>query len=861
MLSIGSVLSAAEKGKHESAKKFPIYQRGYLSPEESLKSIELQDDYSLKLVLSDPAVIEPVAMAWDGNGALYVVEMRTYMQDADASGEKKPISRISRHEDVDGDGIYEKHSIFIDNLLLPRFVLPLDDRIMIGVTNTKDLWTYRDSDGDGVADEKVKVHEGGGRGGNMEHQASGLLWNLDNWLYCTYEPERYRFVGGKIEVEALSKGQGQWGIGRDNVGRLYYTTAGGETPAASFQQPIIYGALNLPKELQEAEDFRTVYPIANVPDVQGGARRVNKTGGLNHFTGGGGQSIYRGDRLPSDLHGDMILPEPVGRLIRRVEVKREDGRTFLSNYYPEDEFIRTTDVNFRPLWSATSPDGALMVIDMHRGIIQQGNWTRPGSYLRAVIDEWGLDKNIGKGRIYRLEHPTFRPDKKPRMLDETTAELVAHLSHPNGWWRDTAQKLIILREDGPTVVPALERLAKSGSSEFGRLHALWTLEGLSEVTPELLQSSIADSSSIVRCAAIRIAEPLLTESHERLSESILNSSQLSGDVEMQLQLLNSIAYSATSHSGLLAYSEKLKKDQRDHPVFRSLAGMHKSIEAAREASKLMHLRNKALADSMDQGKIAYEQLCFACHGADGKGAPMPGTPGQFLAPSFVDNPRVVGSDHTPIRTLLHGLTGDLDGKEYEGLMVGMGTNTDQWVADVVTYIRNSFGNEAPLTKAETVAALRASHSERSEPWTQEELEKAAPANLSRKGWRLTASHNEKEIAAATDGDRKTRYTTGSSQAKGMWVQVELPEVAMLSEIELEYSRSKGDFPEQYAVSLSMDGKNWSEPVAQGRGAPKQSNIGFLPTEARFVKIELTYATTRLYWSIHELYLLGHYLED
>ncbi|MDB4522477.1 cytochrome C, partial [bacterium] len=253
-----------------------VYQKGFLSKEEAHKSIELQDGYSLELVLSDPHIKEPMAMAWDGNGVLYVVEMRTYMQDADASGEKKPTSRISRHEDTNGDGVYDKHSTFIDNLLLPRMVLPLDDRIMVGVTDTLDLWTYRDSDGDGVADEKVKIHEGGKRGGNMEHQPSGLVWNLDNSIYITYENKSYRFTDEKLEVQQLPRGGGQWGIGQDDAGRLYYSTAGGEKPAFYFQQPITYGALDLPG--QEAEGFREVFPIADVPDVQGGARRVNDRG-------------------------------------------------------------------------------------------------------------------------------------------------------------------------------------------------------------------------------------------------------------------------------------------------------------------------------------------------------------------------------------------------------------------------------------------------------------------------------------------------------------------------------------------------------------------------------------------------------
>ncbi|MFP6892554.1 MAG: hypothetical protein VCA18_02305, partial [Opitutales bacterium] len=164
-----------------------VYQKGFLSIEESHKSIELPEGYSLELVLSEPRIEEPVAMAWDGNGVLYVVEMRTYMQTADATGEQEPRSRISRHEDTNGDGVYDKSTVFIDKLLLPRMVLPLDDRVMVGITNTLDLWNYRDTDGDGVADEKVKVFEGGNRGGNMEHQPSGLIWNLDNWIYITYQ--------------------------------------------------------------------------------------------------------------------------------------------------------------------------------------------------------------------------------------------------------------------------------------------------------------------------------------------------------------------------------------------------------------------------------------------------------------------------------------------------------------------------------------------------------------------------------------------------------------------------------------------------------------------------------------------------
>jgi len=835
-----------------------IYQKGFLSTEEAHQSIELQDGYALDLVLSDPAIHEPVAMAWDGNGALYVVEMRTYMQDADATGERNPTSRISRHEDTNGDGKYDKHSVFVDNLLLPRMVLPLDDRIMVGITNTLDLWTYRDSDGDGVADEKVKIYEGGKRGGNMEHQPSGLVWNLDNWIYLTYENKRYRFTNGKLEVGSIPRGGGQWGLGQDDAGRLYYSAAGGEKPAFFFQQPIVYGALDLPG--QEEKGFREVFPIADVPDVQGGPRRVNQRGGLNNFTGCAGQGIYRGDRLPADLKGDLIIPEPVGRLIRRAKVTRENGQTVLSNAYPGSEFIRSRDINFRPLWATTSPDGAMMMIDMHRGIIQQGNWTRPGSYLRGVIDKWEIHKNIQKGRIYRLTHSSFKPDEKPRMLDESTAELVAHLSHPNGWWRDTAQKLIILREDRESVVPALEELAQGGKDELGRLHALWTLEGIGKISSALVVSSLADPSSLVRTNAVRLAEPLMAEGDSAVVKALTMSPYLNQDIEMALQAINSIAISGMGNEVLFGFRADLLELYQGNAVVQSIKASDQ-VRLSEQQKRQANARQSArFAGSMERGKVIYQQLCFSCHGADGTGTPMPGQPGHKLAPSFVNNPRFGTSHDSAIRTLLHGLTGPLDGKEYEGLMVSMATNDDAWLADVTTYIRNSFGNQAKPTLPADVARLRKQHAARKTPWTQDELEQLSPPTLANhEAWKLTSSHGGKSLNGCRDGDMNSRFTTSAQQKPGMWVQIELPKVSRVNQIILDAGKSTRDYPRGYEVRASVDGRSWSKPIASGEGDGPVTSIEFAPTDARFLKITQTGSVRGLYWSIHALELFGREL--
>ena len=164
-----------------------------LPPEEEVKTIQLPAGYRLELVLSEPDIKEPMAIAFDGNGRMYVVEIWTYMQDIDGTGEHEPKSRVSRHDSTKGDGKYDKHAVFADGLVVPRMVLPVQDSVLIGETNTNDVNEFRDKNGDGVSDEKKPWYEGGPRGENMENQPSGLVWAMDNWIYTTYNAYRLRW--------------------------------------------------------------------------------------------------------------------------------------------------------------------------------------------------------------------------------------------------------------------------------------------------------------------------------------------------------------------------------------------------------------------------------------------------------------------------------------------------------------------------------------------------------------------------------------------------------------------------------------------------------------------------------------------
>ena len=392
----------------------------HLSPEESLKTFRLPEGYHLQLVASEPMIKEPVAIAWDGNARMYVAQMETYMQDVDATGEQNSISRIMLLEDTNNDGKMDKSSVFIDKLRLPRMILCVGHELLVNETNTYNIYAYKDSNGDGVADEKKLVYDNNAIDTkNLEHQQSGLDWNVDNWIYVTVDPVRFRYKNGKLEADSLVSGSnGQWGLTHDNYGRLYFSRAGGENAGSGFQINPVYGQLEF-SDAYDDSTFGAVWPIIKTPDVQGGLKRLRPDTTLNHFTAANGQSIFRGDRLPHSLVGDYLINEPVARIIRRAKVINKEGKTTLKNAYNQEEFIASSDMNFRPVNTYTGPDGCLYIVDMNRGIIQEGEWTKADSYLRPQIRRLGLDKNKQYGRIYRLVYDSMQPGPKPHMLDES----------------------------------------------------------------------------------------------------------------------------------------------------------------------------------------------------------------------------------------------------------------------------------------------------------------------------------------------------------------------------------------------------------------------------------------------------------
>ena len=685
------------------------------TPEEAAERIEVPKGYHLEVVASEPMVEEPASMAFGPDGELYVCEWRTYMQDEYATDQLAPVSRVVKLVDTDGDGKMDQRTVFIDNVLLPRTVLPLGDRVLVNLTNSNTIYAYFDEDQDGVADRREVAYEGDENKGNIEHQSSGLVFNLDNQIYTNYARMGYR--QGKLSPTPHSIARiSQWGLARDDDGRMYCSWAGGGDPASSFQFP---GGYPLVKIGEHGPDYDTPYASCKVWDQSSGGYNEEKQVVLTKFSAACGQTVLRSPLMP-EWYGNLVTCEPVGRFLRMTEVQWENGKGTAHNAFPGSEFIRSADPYFRPVWAESGPDGCLYIADMSRGIIQEKNWfpTEDGDERVAWVNrykrvkKWGMLKAFRHGRIYRLVPDDKQPGPAPSMSDEDGPALAKHLTSDNGWWRDTAQKLIVTGEH-QDAVPALKQLASAAPTADAQITALWSLEGLGALNRDLVLSALQSPEPRVRTAAIHLAEAFLEKGDAVVREALVAKLD-EPDPKTAMQLY-------------LSFNEKTDKDY---------ATVRRQIQALGDDHPLvaaLNARQERLADegrmsrSAVAGRNVYESLCTTCHGANGEGA-SDGT--KQLAPALKGNHWFTDGGRIDIiaRVLLKGQMGPIQGKTYgEGIMIPLETvYDDRALANVINFIGEKWNQwDKGVAKPGDVAKVREAETSRLTPWTEAELEAIA----------------------------------------------------------------------------------------------------------------------------------------
>jgi mono/diheme cytochrome c family protein len=248
--------------------------------------------------------------------------------------------------------------------------------------------------------------------------------------------------------------------------------------------------------------------------------------------------------------------------------------------------------------------------------------------------------------------------------------------------------------------------------------------------------------------------------------------------------------------------------------------------------------------SFERGGTAYFQLCHICHGQDGTGTPIPDDPDERkMAPSLSGSKRVIGRPEYVITALLFGVTGPVDGANYEGLMVPMQSYGDAWIADVASFIRTSFENSASMITSNQVARVRKKIGDRADPFTVPEILSMMPVALTNQAaWKVTASHNSSAAANAINRSSTNAWTSGSPQAAGMWLQIELPEPATLWEINLQSpppaKEASAAIPRGYKAQVSMNGSDWKATTSETIVRASGTVIAFEAVKAQAVRITL-----------------------
>ncbi len=505
---------------------------GPLSPEEALESFQLHPDFEIEVFAAEPFVKDPVCMEFDADGNVYVVEMYDYPYRPEEGQER---GRIIQLIDEDGDGRIDASRVFADKLMEATSILPWDSGLI--VTAAPHILYLKDTDGDGKADMKRKLFSGF-FAQNSEAQITSLRLGVDNWIYASnngrsgevtssLDPDAsaiemsgadFRFRMDTNVFEQIT-GSGQFGQDLDEYGNRFYTQN-----TLHIQQNIM--PWKYWHRHEYLPSFRTSENISDhelemfqlTPPPYWRAERTKRRNedfqsrnldrveyAEDKFTGASGGTIYSGNGFGDEYIGNVFTGDVAGNLVHRDVLTRSSSSPSLiaqrANGEQDREFLASTDPWFRPTNFAQSPDGMLYVLDYYRQHIET-----PLSIPEDLKEEMDFMYGSEHGRIYRIQPKGAQvSDSKVSLSQASSSDLVKILSHPNGWHRETAQQLILERQD-KSIVPELRALVQDSENPQARIRAFYALEGLNALNTDDIQLAMKDSEPGIRKAGVIMAE-------------------------------------------------------------------------------------------------------------------------------------------------------------------------------------------------------------------------------------------------------------------------------------------------------------------------------------------------------------------
>ncbi|MBC2839009.1 c-type cytochrome [Robiginitalea sp. SC105] len=665
----------------------------YLYGEEALRTFTMAPGYEISLFASEaefPELANPVQLSFDDSGRLWVATMPSYPHYK--PGDSKPNDKLLILEDTDGDGRADTVKTWVDGLHLPvGFELSPEG---VYISQGTHLKLFRDTDGDDRADTEEIVFSGFDDH-DTHHAISAFTTDPSGAIYMgegtflhtnvetPYGPVRgtnggfYRFNPARRHLERTAQLPipNPWGIAFDAWGQPFFLDTSG--PALRWM---------LPGTLAPQYGISNPLPADLVPDPH----KVRPTSGLEFVSS---------RHFPDSVQGDILLCNDIGFLGIKQHAVREAGTGFSLEF--RQDLLRSSDPNFRPVDLEFAPDGSLYVVDWHNILI--------GHMQHNARDPY---RDHSHGRIYRITH-TGRPLLDPPPLaGASLEELLEALRSPEYRVRYRARR--ILRGKEPEAVSAaLARWAQDldpgdPGYEHHRLEALWASWGINRLDTGLLREILVSDDPRVRAAGVRAVRynlnrvPNFREVFAQTArdpngrvrmETLAAASWLEAEPARELLgILGASGIDSWNRDAFLAVSERISgKKQGD-------------VEETLPVPEHLDARDSTL---YVKGREIYfrEGYCATCHQEDGQGLPASGFP------PLASSSWVTGSGERLIKVTLKGLQGPLmvnavayDGKvpmtAFEGLL------TDEEIAAVLTYVRNSFGNRADPVHPEKVAKVR-----------------------------------------------------------------------------------------------------------------------------------------------------------
>ncbi|WP_461093179.1 PVC-type heme-binding CxxCH protein [Spirosoma gilvum] len=684
----------------------------YLYGQDALSKLKVPSGYKIELFASEQEfsdLAKPMQMSFDNKGRLWVACMPSYPHYK--PGDAKPNDKILILEDTNGDGKADKQTVFADKLHLPLgFEIAKEGVYVSQGTNLK---LFTDTNGDDKAD-KVEILLSGYDDHDTHHNShaftvdpSGAIYSgegvfLHTNVETSYGPVRatnggfYRYAPQlhKLERTAQLSIPNPWGIAFDDWGQPFFAET--SSPDVRWMMP---GTV-LPRYGEATDKSKQLIEEAH---------RVRPTSGLEFVSS---------RHFPDDIQGDFLINNTIGFLGTKEHTLVDDGTGYKSKH--RMDLVVSEDRNFRPVDMEFAPDGSLYLIDWHNILI--------GHMQHNARDPL---RDHSHGRVYRITYPS-RPLVKPANIDGASIdELLDNLKLPEYRTRYRTRRELRGRNASEVLSKLKTWVAKLDKAdpryEHHMLEGLWVSWGMDKVDQDLLRQLLKARDYHARAAAVQVVR---YTGHQVADQASLLM-QAAKDENSRVRLAAIVAASwIGKDKGLPILAEAAKKPLDDwtiHAYETAVAHLKgENVKKQKEITVTSSLKGKDL-DLYTQGRqiFAKEGYCITCHQPDGKGLVASGFP------PLTGTNWVTGSEDRLIKIALKGLMGPIEvsGKTYPG-QVPMtpfgGLLSDQEVAAVLTYVRNSFGNKASAIYPDQVKKVRSTTQQKKDFYSPTQLLKEHP---------------------------------------------------------------------------------------------------------------------------------------